>query len=150
MRIVGTGPEAERLQALSTSLGVSGRVTFVGFRAGPDLLCEYHGADLLVMPSSYEGVPLVALEAQAAGLPVLAADFPGAADVVRQSAGHVVHGANADSLGRAIDELAGDPLRLNRLAAGARAEAVGSFSWDAVVRDLADQYAVVLEPRLTP
>lgn len=149
LRIVGTGPEAAHLEALSASLGVADRVTFAGFRAGPDLLREYHWADLLVMPSSYEGMPLVALEAQAAGLPVLAADFPGATNVVRKNAGQVLPGADGDSLARAIDQLARDATQLNRLASGARTEALNSFSWDAVVRGLTDQYSAVLQPRAT-
>jgi glycosyltransferase involved in cell wall biosynthesis len=144
VRIVGTGPEQARLQALAQSLGISDRATFPGFRKGAELLAEYQWADLLVMPSAYEGLPLVALEAKAAGLPIIAADFAGAANIVSAASGRIVPRISADSLAAAIDEIGADPAELNRMTASTRREAVDAFSWQAVVSKLAHEYERML------
>jgi glycosyltransferase involved in cell wall biosynthesis len=140
LRIVGTGPEQARVEALAQSLGISNCTSFPGFRKGADLLAEYQWADVLVMPSAYEGVPLVALEAKAAGLPIIAADFAGAANIVSAASGRIVPNISADSLAVALDQIAADPAELNRMAAATRREAVDGFSWQAVVNSLASEY----------
>jgi glycosyltransferase involved in cell wall biosynthesis len=150
VRIVGTGPEHERLKALALSLGTSDRTTFPGFRKGAELLAEYQWADLLVMPSAYEGVPLVALEAKAAGLPIIAADFAGARDIVSATSGRIVPGMSAASLAAAIDELGADRLQLNRMAQSTRREALDAFSWQAVVSRLATEYDSMLQRKHIP
>lgn len=147
VRIVGTGPELVRVQALAQSLGIASQTSFRGFRKGADLLAEYQWADVLVMPSEYEGVPLVTLEAKAAGLPMIAAAFPGASAIVSSASGQIVASISADSLAAAIDQFGADPLQLNRMAASTRREALDAFSWRAVVDRLADEYEVVLRNR---
>ena len=147
VRIVGTGPEQARVQALVQSLGISERTSFPGFRKGADLLAEYQWADVLVMPSAYEGVPLVALEAKAAGLPIIAADFAGAANIVSAASGRIVPNISADSLAAALDQIAADPAGLNRMAISTRREAVDSFSWQEVVNRLASEYDGILRNR---
>jgi glycosyltransferase involved in cell wall biosynthesis len=147
VRIVGTGPEQMRLQALAQSLGVAERATFPGFRKGPELLAEYHWADVLVMPSAYEGVPLVALEAKAAGLPIVAADFAGASNIVSAASGRIVPQISADSLAAAIDHIGTDRVGLNRMAVSTRCEALDAFSWQAVVSQLANEYEGMLRNR---
>jgi glycosyltransferase involved in cell wall biosynthesis len=147
LRIVGTGPEEARVQSLAQSLGIAERTDFPGFRKGKDLLEEYQWADVLVMPSAYEGVPLVALEAKAAGLPIIAANFAGAANIVSAASGRIVPDISADSLATALDQIAADPSELNRLAVNTRREAVNTFSWQAVVSRLANEYDDILRKR---
>lgn len=144
LRIVGTGPEEARVQALAQTLGISHRTSFPGFRKGVALLAEYQWADVLVMPSAYEGVPLVALEAKAAGLPIIAADFAGAANIVSAASGRVVPNISAASLAAALEQIAADPAELNRMAVNTRREAVDAFSWQAVVNKLASEYDCIL------
>jgi glycosyltransferase involved in cell wall biosynthesis len=144
LRIVGTGPEQARVQALAHSLGISNRTAFPGFRKGADLLAEYQWADVLVMPSAYEGVPLVALEAKAAGLPIIAADFPGAANIVTAASGRIMPNISAESLAAALERLAADSAELNRMATNTRREALDAFSWQAVVNMLASEYDGIL------
>jgi glycosyltransferase involved in cell wall biosynthesis len=147
LRIVGTGPEGERLQQLVADLQLGDRVEFRGFRKGPDLLTEYRWADLLIMPSSYEGVPLVALEAKAAGLPILAANFPGADRIVSQRSGRIVATPTPTSLARAIEEIASDSGDLNEMAATARKEALEKFSWETVIASLRTEFEAVMQSR---
>lgn len=72
--IVGTGRDANNLQALCTQLGLGERVVFTGFVPAGDLPLLLNSADVFVMPSHAELQSIATLEAMASGLPVLAAN----------------------------------------------------------------------------
>ena len=69
--VVGEGKERARYEA--EYAGVPG-LRFAGKKVGAELVAQYHAADALVLPSSYEPWGLVVNEAMAAGLPVLVSD----------------------------------------------------------------------------
>ena len=78
--IAGDGPCAESWKALSTTLGLDGRVRWLGMRSDvPDLLAQ---AEALVLPSHREGLPLVVLEAAASEVPVVASRVGGIPETV--------------------------------------------------------------------
>lgn len=77
--VAGAGRDTERLRALAGTLGVGGRVRFLGALPRPEAL--YCAVDALVIPSRFEGLPLVALEALALGVPGVASAVDGLADV---------------------------------------------------------------------
>jgi glycosyltransferase involved in cell wall biosynthesis len=76
----GTGSLEHQLRAQCDSAGLAGMVTFLGYRADPEVLLA--AADMVVMPSLYEGLPLAAIEAMAAARPVVATDIEGIREVV--------------------------------------------------------------------
>ena len=78
--IVGDGPERQRLERASHSLGVSERVAFAGQVNNIDVY--YAMADMLALPSHSEGSPNVLLEAMAAGVPVVATEVGGVPEIV--------------------------------------------------------------------
>jgi glycosyltransferase involved in cell wall biosynthesis len=84
--LVGSGPEQRRLSDLARELGVSQRVSFLGFR--PNAYDYIAHADALLMPSHHEGLPYTLLESLALGTPVIASQVGGLAEVLtdRQSA----------------------------------------------------------------
>jgi glycosyltransferase involved in cell wall biosynthesis len=73
LRIVGTGPERSRLEALASDLALAPRVHFLGHLPFRDLVAEYRHAALFALPSTQEGFGIVFLEAMASGLPIVAA-----------------------------------------------------------------------------
>ncbi len=80
LRIVGGGPERERLEVLATELGVTSAVDFLGERHDvPDLLAQ---AGFFVTASLTEGISLTLLEAMAVGLPVVATAVGGNPEIV--------------------------------------------------------------------
>ncbi len=81
--IVGTGPERDTLEARAISLGIDGRVTFMGRVDEGDLSAAYAAGDLCVVPSrELEGFGYVVLEAYLAGTQVLATRIGGLVEVV--------------------------------------------------------------------
>lgn len=78
--IAGDGPERHELANLIESLGLSERVTLLGFQ--PDVTSLLDDHDALVLPSLREGLPMAAVEALAAGMPILASAVGGLPELI--------------------------------------------------------------------
>ncbi len=145
LTILGEGVERARLELLTTTLGLAGRVDFLGHVTNPHrYLAE---ADLFVLPSRYEGFPNALLEAMALGVPVIAADCPsGPREIVRTGIdGLLVPPDDVPALHLALTSLMADTAARQRL--GARAMEVSErFSADKI-RALWDQLFLDLQPR---
>jgi glycosyltransferase involved in cell wall biosynthesis len=74
VRLIGRGPELERLQTLAGSLGVQCQIDTQVDDAG--VAEAYHRARVAVCPSRFEGFGLTPVEAIASGTPVVASDIP--------------------------------------------------------------------------
>lgn len=79
--IVGDGEDLSRLKRLSETLGVAGRVYFVGRRPVHEISMWYACLDVFVVPREDWEVcrtvpPLKPLNAMALGIPILASDLP--------------------------------------------------------------------------
>lgn len=77
---VGDGLRLETCRQLAASLGVGGRVHFLGRQSDVPSLLRL--ADVVVMSSHWEGFGLAAVEGMASGRPVLASDVEGLSGVV--------------------------------------------------------------------
>jgi glycosyltransferase involved in cell wall biosynthesis len=134
-RIVGRGPDMERLHRLGESLS---NVEFLGFRMGDELVQLYRGAMAVVLPSRvHENFPLAVLEAMAAGKPVIASNVGGVPEIVEDRVnGLLVSPADLHGWVEAIMRLAYDEdLRLS-MAHSARSTIEQRFSLDAHYRRL--------------
>jgi glycosyltransferase involved in cell wall biosynthesis len=116
--VVGTGPDRERLLALSTRLGVADRTRLVGWR--DDALSILAAADLVVHPSFHEALPSAVIEALALARPIVASDVSGVRDILGEQAeyGRVVPSGDVSALASAIAETLAD-LACARAAASA-------------------------------
>lgn len=81
-RVVGTGDDVPRLQALVADLGIASHVVFEGSTADERLLRLYSDADVFVMLSTGEGFGIVFLEALSCGVPAVAAHSAGSVDAL--------------------------------------------------------------------
>jgi glycosyltransferase involved in cell wall biosynthesis len=124
--LAGDGVLREELQARAQSLGVAGRVRFVGFRSDVPALLK--GLDVLVVPSLQEGFPMITLEAMALGVPIVASSIEG---IVEQLADDrqalLVPPGEPEALAGAIVALLQDRALARRLAESARARVVEAF-----------------------
>lgn len=119
--LVGDGPSRSELEALVSTLGLTGAVHFAGRQS--DVLPFLRLMDLFVLSSRSEGIPLVILEAMAAGVPVLSTGVGGIPEVItHDQTGCLVPPGDDERFSTALVGLLQDEPRRRRLAqAGLRA-----------------------------
>jgi glycogen(starch) synthase len=144
--LAGTGTYRSALEARAASLGLDGRVRFLGFVDEKRLRGLYAAADLVVVPSLYEPFGLVALEAMATGTPVLASDTGGLREIVDHGVTGVrfVPGA-ASSLAIEAARLLTDGSLARRLATGASEALASRASWSGAAARTAEVYWRAME-----
>lgn len=121
VKVVGTGPDLERLRSLYGST-----TEFLGRASDAELERLYPRARALIVPN-VEEFGIAAVEAQAAGRPVVALAAGGVMEtVVDGETGVLVEGGDARAFGEAISETDFDRFRAEALALHA-----ASFSTDA-------------------
>lgn len=126
LRIVGDGPLRDELQAHGARLGLS-NVTWLG--AVPHAVVQeaFDWADMYVQPSvtadngDEEGIPVSLMEALASGLPVVSTRHSGIPElIVNERTGLLTDQSDVAGLADALEALAGDQPRAERLAAAGR------------------------------
>jgi glycosyltransferase involved in cell wall biosynthesis len=120
-RIVGGGPESDRLHALHATLGLGETVTFLGDISRQALAVEYVRAHCFCLPTVQEGFGIVFAEAMAAGLPVVACRAAAVPEIVEdRRTGLLVNRESPEELAMALETLLmNDGLRSGLGAAGA-------------------------------
>jgi phosphatidyl-myo-inositol dimannoside synthase len=119
VRIVGRGPEYQRLRQLSSELRIGTAVRWLGDVSLSNLAAEYNRSDVFCLPSAQEGFGIVFLEAMAAGKPIVAAHAAAVPEVVRS--GILVRAEDPEELAEGILRLYREPdLRKSLAAAGLR------------------------------
>jgi glycosyltransferase involved in cell wall biosynthesis len=133
--LLGPGDDRQPLIELADSLGISGRVRFLGAVENP---ADYlRAADIFVLPSVAEGMSNSLLEAMATGLPCIVSGIGGNTDLVADGqTGRLVSAATPEAWSRALLDLIEDPAECLRLGAAARRRIESEFALEVVV----DQY----------
>src|SRR5208283_5844120 len=86
LKIIGEGPERAKLEKIGDSVGLEGRVSFLGSLTGAPLFNELRAATAVVMPSLWEETAgLSAIEQMMRGGAVIASDIGGLGEVVGQT-----------------------------------------------------------------
>ena len=108
----------------------------------------YAGTDVGVLSSINEGTPVALIEAMAAGRPVVATAVGGVEDIVaHERTGFVVSPGHVAAMAEAMERLALDPARRQRMGAAARAETGRRFSHLRLADDVSRSYRRALEAR---
>lgn len=150
-RVVGDGPDRERLERLACDLGLAHAVEFLGHvpdKALPDI---YRQAHVFTMPAreeaeatSMEGFGIVYLEASSSGLPVVAGLSGGVAEAVRNGeTGLLVPPNDPEALAQALLRLFRDPELRQQMGTAGRRWVEEEMNWDRT----AQQIREVLEKR---
>lgn len=138
--IVGTGHQAEQLQALTRTLGVQHRVQFFGLQRQVQPFLQ--ATDCFVLASRWkEAAGLVLLEAQASGLPVVASRIGGIPEYIDEERSGLLFTPEDDgALANHVRALCDDPDRCRRMGQRARSLVMDHFSPDSRLADWLDLY----------
>jgi glycosyltransferase involved in cell wall biosynthesis len=137
--VIGDGPEAAALDALSRELGVQDRIHFLGLQSQVEPYMQ--AADAFVCPTLAEAAGLVNIEAQACGLPVLASRVGGVPEYVMDGVSGVLFPpGDAEALAGAVRSLLDNPARCREMGRAARELAVERFSAPARLNEYLNLY----------
>ena len=146
--IIGDGENERYLRSLSSELGVSQYVEFLGRRGQDEVYSWMNKADVFVLPSWAEAFGVVYLEAMAAGTPVIACKGEGIEDVIADGkSGFLVEPKDVASLSQALDRLLSDRSFARRVGEEGR-QRVKSFTWGANARKYVELYKELIDKSL--
>lgn len=136
--VFGDGPERNRLEQLTKSLGIEKAVSFCGWVGHAEVLNRMRSADVMVFPSIRETGGGVVFEALASGAVPVVADFGGPGDIVVPEVGYRVPLTNesdfVSQMENILKELASDRGLLNQLRQRGVSYARERLTWDAKAR----------------
>lgn len=145
--LVGEGKDGQTLRQLTdlaSTLGLTGRVHFPGYRE--NLLPVYASFDVFFLSSRREGLPNSILEAMALGVPVVTTDVAGAKElVVDKKTGYVFPQGDVENLASAIVSLLSNALFKKQLGQAGRERVEKEFSFSTRLRCVEEIYARVLK-----
>lgn len=137
----------QRMQERARNLGVEHAIRWFPRLSDEEMQRYYAAADLFLCPSPYEPFGLVVVEAFASGTPVVATCNGGPPEIVSEGVdGFLAEPSDAG-------ELAGKILRFlglghdgqKKMGLAALQKAHEKYGWDAVAREIAKVYALVVE-----
>ena len=138
--IVGDGPERHRLEQLTKSLGIEGKVSFCGMVTHAEAMWRLRLADVLMFPSVRDFGGGVVFEALAVGAVPLVADFGGPGDIVRPEVGFRVTLTNETDVVSQMEghlvELVHNRELLERLRMQGMSYARDCLTWDAKAKSV--------------
>ena len=145
LALLGRGSAEGDLKSLCRSLGVEGRVKFLGFLPELATVAEvYNAADVFVISSTAETQSIAAMQAMACGLPVVGARAWGLAEYINETNGLLVDPGDGQALRQALAYLATHPPTRLKLGQGGQ-EFVTRFSAPAIAAEWEEVYQDVLE-----
>jgi glycosyltransferase involved in cell wall biosynthesis len=143
--IVGAGPLEQDLRRECRSLGLEGRVQFLGFRT--DIQSLLHAADFFCLATQSEGLGSSILEAMSVGLPVVATRVGGIPEVVQEGeTGILVPDSDPVALAAAMERMAADAGSREAMGAASRRRAT-LFSADRTAEGTYRVYGAALSAR---
>ncbi|HKW16978.1 MAG TPA: glycosyltransferase family 4 protein [Terriglobales bacterium] len=111
--VVGDGPEQNRIQELTQSLGIEKAVSFCGWISQAEALRRMRSADVFLFPTLRDNGAGVVFEALASGAVPVVVDFGGPGDIVRPDVGYKVPLTNEDDIVLRMEKILAD-LESNR------------------------------------
>jgi D-inositol-3-phosphate glycosyltransferase len=142
--LVGETP-TEAAGELTRSLGIEGRVRFLGVQPLPRLIELFQNARCFVLSSDEEGLGIVVLEALACGTPVISTACGGPETAIKHEyTGLLTRVGDEEAMVAALTRLLDDPALESRLRSVGRAVAEASFSLETTGQVFLDRYDEVL------
>jgi glycosyltransferase involved in cell wall biosynthesis len=130
---IGDGPQRRALEAKAFSLGLEGKIMFLGWRRdGAQWLAS---SDVFALTSLWEGLPRALVEALRTGLPAVCYATDGVVDVLRDGVnGFLVPPGDVDAFAERLTRLLENADFRRRLGAAAAASIGPEFDIGTMVR----------------
>ena len=144
LKLVGDGPERQKLEQLTDELALREHVQFLGERKDvPELLSQ---AGFFVTASLTEGISLTLLEAMAVGLPVVATSVGGNSEIVDPPhTGRLVPAADPEQLAAAMVAMCEESSQWSAMGRAGRKRVEEHFEVRRMVTDYEDLYRQLLK-----
>jgi glycosyltransferase involved in cell wall biosynthesis len=145
-RIVGDGPERERLQHLSSELGINSQINFTGFVPENEIYAMMKSARVMVLTSEREGFGNIVLEANCCGIPSIVARGSESAspELVQEGRTGLTCELSTVAIANAISTVLGDPNQFQRDEC---IDYASGFQWAKVSDQVLEIYESVLSRR---
>lgn len=151
LTVAGDGDDLPACRSEAETLGVAGRIEFLGRQSRAKVEALYARADAFCFPSFREPLGGVLLEAMAHGLPIITAARGGPDAVINDSCGFRIPVSEplrfAEDIAAAIRQLAEEPRLRLALGKGARTRYAGFDDWDEMAERMIRYYQEVLADR---
>ena len=140
--VIGRGPDAGRLGALSAELGVADRFHLLTDVEDAELVAAYSIADVYAgltreTDADVEGFGISFVEASACGVPVVASRSGGIPDAVTENVTGLLFDAEDQlAIAAAVDRVLTEPGLAERLGAAGRERVERYLNWDRVVGEI--------------
>ncbi|OUR61402.1 hypothetical protein A9Q74_09565 [Colwellia sp. 39_35_sub15_T18] len=136
VEIVGDGPLTDELKALTSELGLTTHISFLGTMPNNQVSEWLKKLDAFVLPSvkdsngDMDGIPVSLMEAMASGVPVISTDLSGIKElVINQQTGFLAESANEQDLADKMKLLlTTEPALLNKLTEQAEKHVKQNFN----------------------
>lgn len=144
LKIIGDGPERQKLEQFVMDNCLNELITFLGWKTQQEchqLLINCH---VFVLPSVRECGGAVVLEAMSVGLPVIAVNWGGPADYVTPETGILIEPSEplifVDDLSKAIEKLAVDSHLRHSAGKAGKKRIEEEFTWQKKIDLILDIY----------
>jgi glycosyltransferase involved in cell wall biosynthesis len=142
--IDGGAPQATYAPALIREHGLEDQVEFVRRVSGEDLVRQYSGAEVAVVPSLFEGFGFPAAEAMACELPVITTRAGALPELVTDGeSGILTDPGDVQSLANAIKRLLDDGELSRRMGREGRRAVERKFNWEQAAKQTLAVYQEV-------
>ena len=145
LALLGDGEARPALEALASTLGLTGRAHFLGWYL--DVAGALADADVVALTSRNEGTPVAVIEALASSTPVVATDVGGVGFVVRDGeTGLLAPRSDAAAVAERIDRLLADRDLGAALAQAGQRDVLARFTVQRLVADITALYDSLVAP----
>src|SRR6185503_7192391 len=136
---VGDGDLRAEVEATARTLGIADRVRMLGWRRDLDVINA--ATDVFLLTSRNEGTPVALIEAMASAVPGVSTDVGGVKDVIAApELGARVPDGDAGALAAESVRYLADPALRRDTGVRARAEVLGRYNLDRLIRDILALY----------
>ena len=139
LRLVGTGPDREHLEAFAVQKNIP--VIFEGVKSNYEIRRLLDRADIFALASFAEGVPVALMEAMAMEVPCVSTCVAGIPELIRNGLdGLLVPASSAEAMASALGWLLDDSLLRRKLGAAGRRRAEEDYNLAQNVHSLANMF----------